>query len=326
MGIKVYTSQLWPRHTPPLTEANLADQSSKVFIVTGGYGGLGFELCKILYDKGATVYLAGPSEIKASSASESIQSSNTPTPGTIKFLHLDLSDLRSVKAAAASFASQEQKLDVLWNNAAVALPPSNAKSAQDHELTMATNCLGPFLFTQLLLPQLRHAAEIVGKDMVRIVFSSSMAVDSTAPKGGITIKELSIPSTSGGHNYAMSKAGNWILASEFAHRVGGDGIVSLTQSPGHLKSGAWRNGSRLLQAAVRPILWENIMGAYTALWAGLSDQITVEDGGRYGIQWGRWHPSPRIDIVTALKSQEEGGTGEATVFWSWCKEQTKEFE
>jgi NAD(P)-dependent dehydrogenase (short-subunit alcohol dehydrogenase family) len=40
-------------------------------------------------------------------------------------------------------------------------------------------------------------------------------------------------------NYAMSKAGNWLLASEFAARVADDGIVSLTQNPGNLRTKIW---------------------------------------------------------------------------------------
>lgn len=64
------------------------------------------------------------------------------------------------------------------------------------------------------------------------------------------------------------------------------------------------------------------MGAYTELWAGLSPDVKSEDGGRYAVPWGRWHPSPRQDILASLMTQEEGGTGLAEEFWAWCEEQT----
>ena len=44
--------------------------------------------------------------------------------------------------------------------------------------------------------------------------------------------------------------------------------------------------------------------AYTELWAGLSDDVGMEDGGRYAIPWGGWHSKPRKDILDALKSKE----------------------
>ena len=56
-------SQFFPP-TPTLTEANLPSQKGKVFIVTGGASGVGFELCSILYQKGGKVYLAGRSRSK----------------------------------------------------------------------------------------------------------------------------------------------------------------------------------------------------------------------------------------------------------------------
>lgn len=39
---------------PTLTEENAADQTGRVFIVTGGYAGVGLELVNILYSKNAT--------------------------------------------------------------------------------------------------------------------------------------------------------------------------------------------------------------------------------------------------------------------------------
>ena len=57
-------SQFFPPK-PTLTEVNLPSQKGKVFIVTGGTSGVGFELCAILYQAGGKVYLAGRSEANA---------------------------------------------------------------------------------------------------------------------------------------------------------------------------------------------------------------------------------------------------------------------
>lgn len=42
---------------PTFTEKEVPSQAGRVFIVTGGNSGVGYELCKILYGKGATVYM-----------------------------------------------------------------------------------------------------------------------------------------------------------------------------------------------------------------------------------------------------------------------------
>ena len=54
---------------------------------------------------------------------------------------------------------RKSKLDVLFNNAGVTLPPLDSVSAQGHELQMATSCLGYYLLTQCLLPTLLKTAE-----------------------------------------------------------------------------------------------------------------------------------------------------------------------
>lgn len=60
MALRAYWPQLFPSK-PVLTEQNLGDQTGKVFIITSGNAGVGFELSKILYSKGAKVYMASRS-------------------------------------------------------------------------------------------------------------------------------------------------------------------------------------------------------------------------------------------------------------------------
>lgn len=62
-------------------------------------------------------------------------------------------------------------------------------------------------------------------------------------------------------------------------------------------------------------------GAYTELYAGLSHDIHLEENGSYVIPWGRLFV-PRQDLLLAMKSLEEGGSGVAAAFWDWCKTET----
>lgn len=114
-------SQFFP---PPatLTEANLPSQKGKIFIVTCDASRVGLELCTILYQAGGKIYLAGRSEANAQAAISKIKAIPTTSPGELVFLSLFLHDL-ATKPAVKAFPALEPRLDILFNNAGVALPP-----------------------------------------------------------------------------------------------------------------------------------------------------------------------------------------------------------
>ena len=322
-------SQFFPPQ-PTLSEANLPSQKGKVFIVTGGASGVGFELCSILYQAGGKVYLAGRSEANAQSAISKIKtlSPTSSGGGELNFLSLSLDDLTTIKPAVEAFTSKESILDVLFNNAGVSLPPRGSVLAQGHELQMATNCLGPYLLTQLLLPILQHTAQDApSAGAVRVIWTSSIAVDLGAPRSGINISHLTTPPADQQTNYTASKTGNWFLADALAAQAGGPKgrILSLTQNPGNLKTSLLRHAPWILGFATAPLLYGAKMGAYTELWAGLSQELDIEDGGRYVVPWGRVHPDPRPDLLAAMKTREQGGTGIAASFVEYCEKQTAGF-
>jgi len=306
-------SQFFPP-TPNLTEQNLPSQKGKVFIVTGGASGIGFELATILFQAGGKVYIAGRSESKARQSIEQIKAPTRDTPGQLEYLPLELDDLTTIKASVQAFQAKERKLDVLWNNAGISLPPLGSISKQGHELQLATNCLGPFLFTQLLLPSLHAAMEEQSSTpgSVRVVWTSSQIVDLSAPTGGPAMADIASPPPDKTQNYVASKTGNWFLAAELARAAAIPGSL--------LRHASWM---KLLSA---PLLHRPRMGAYTELWAGLAPELTLEaHGGAYVVPWGRLHPAPRGDLLDALKSEAEGGTGRAREFWEWCERQTADY-
>lgn len=68
-------------------------------------------------------------------------------------------------------------------------------------------------------------------------------------------------------------------------------------------------------------------GADTWLWMGLSREITLEDAvaGRYAMCDGRWHPGQRGDVVSSLRSVDEGGSGRANEVYMWCKKKVANY-
>lgn len=319
-------SQFFPP-SPTLTEANLARQNGKVFIVTGGYSGVGFEICTILYLAGGTVYLAGRSEAKALDAITKIKALPNPTPteGDIKFLHLSLEDLTTIKPAVEKFIAAESRLDVLFNNAGVSNPPRGSISHQGHDLQLATNCLGPHLFTQLLLPILRNTAQNTPVASVRVIWTASIVVDILAPPVGIELGELLNNDTDPARNYMNTKVGNWFLANDLADQVGENGILSVVQNPGNVKTNITRHVSALLPIMLGPLLYNAKLGAYAAIWSAFAAELTISDGGKYILPWGRLHPCPRNDLERAMKSKEDGGTGVAKMFVQYCDDQIASF-
>ncbi|RWA04759.1 hypothetical protein EKO27_g10347 [Xylaria grammica] len=323
-------TQLFPP-SPHFTEAQTPSLSGKVFIVTGGNSGVGFELAKILYSKGGSVYVAGRSAAKIATAigeikTETAQAASS-TAGQLHCLTLDLGDLSTIAPCVSAFLAKESRLDVLFNNAGVSRQPAGSVTTQGHEIHMGTNCLGPYLLTKFLLPTLAETAKSTPKNSVRVVFTSSGIIDLAGPPGGVSFAELEPGKHSGdiNRNYSSSKAGNWFLASEFDRRYAKDGIVAVVQSPGTLRTPGWNGTPWLTRAIMAPIFHPPKMGAYTELWAGLSPDIKSGDGQKYIIPWGRWNMTPKKEHLASLKSKEEGGTGLAADFFDYCEAQTQSF-
>ncbi|KAH8895588.1 NAD(P)-binding protein [Thozetella sp. PMI_491] len=319
-------AQLFPS-SPAFTETDVPSLAGKVFIVTGGTAGVGLELVKILYSKNGTVYIACRSPNKGAEVTKALKSAYPASTGKLGLLAVDFNDLTTIPTCASSFLAQETRLDVLWNNAGIGETPDSPLTVQGHQAHVGVNCLGAFLLTKLLLPTLRHTAQASPRASVRVVFAGSGIIDLIGPKGGLVLEELTpgVPPKDNVRSYSASKAGNWFLASEFDKRARGDGVIFLAQNPGNLKGNIWNASSWLTRTMVSVVLHEPRYGAYSNLWAGLSAEVKLEDSGRYGIPWGRWHPGPKKDLLHSLKSEEEGGSGLAAQFWEWCDDQTKAF-
>ena len=239
--------------------------------------------------------------------------------GRLEFLHLDLADLATIQTSATDFLAREQRLDVLTNNAGIMQPPKGTLSAQNHEVQIGTNCLGAYLFTQLLTPLLQKTAASSPKGSVRVTWAASLATLG-APKEGVAFDAATAgPKVHGvpGVDYAQSKAGNVLLAKEYQKRHMDDGIVSNAWNPGNLDSELMRYYPNLVRNFFRwVLLYPSVYGAYTELWAGWAEQAGREEAkGGYVVPWGRMG-KVRADI---------GESKNAGRFWEWCEKETKEY-
>ncbi|KAI1129023.1 hypothetical protein F5Y10DRAFT_239049 [Nemania abortiva] len=327
-------SSLWTQMYPPkptFTEEHVPDLSNKVYIVTGASSGAGQETARILYSKNAKVYVATRSESRALDAIAAIRNASPKSTGSLVYLPLDLSDLARVRAAALNFLSLETTLHALFNNAGIQklsdADGSQSKTAQNHEVHLGVNVLGPYLFTRLLTPLLVSTARGLSPGSVRVVWVSSMATETIGEKSrGLSTDYVDYwPLMSPIERYGLSKAGNWLHGVEFARRHARDGIMSMPVNPGHLSSGLWRDSNAVFKGILKAIaLFPPVNGAYVELYAALSPTLSMENTGEWVVPWGRLYPI-RNDLVQATKIEAEGGSGHAQKFWDWTEEQVRDF-
>ncbi|MGM3389578.1 SDR family oxidoreductase [Stutzerimonas stutzeri] len=209
---------------PDWSSADMPSQKGRIFLVTGGTSGIGYESAKALAGAGAQVVIAARN---SKQGEEAITSIRQQTPDArLRFESLDLADLSSVRALSERLNATLPRLDGLINNAGIMEPPERGTSADGFEMQFAVNYLGHFALTAELLPLLQKA------DSPRVVTLSSIAA---ARGGAIHFQDMQFeqaydPMAA----YSQSKLACLMFARELQRRsdAGGWGIQSLASHPG----------------------------------------------------------------------------------------------
>ncbi|XP_021765082.1 short-chain dehydrogenase TIC 32, chloroplastic-like isoform X2 [Chenopodium quinoa] len=219
------------------------DGTGLTAIVTGASSGLGAETTRVLALRGVHVIMAirniaNGREIRAKILNE------VPS-AKIDIMELDLSSMASVRTFASDYKSTTLPLNLLINNAGVCAPPFTL-SEDNIELQFATNYLGHFLLTHLLLDTMKNTALESGKEG-RIVNVSSEAHRYTI-RGGISFDRLNNSSGYFGLlAYCQSKLANNLHANELARRFKNDRVQITANSlhPGGIYTNIFRYTSLL---------------------------------------------------------------------------------
>jgi len=146
-------SQAW-------TSKDIPSQSGKRIIVTGATSGIGWNTALELARAGAEVTIPARTAAKAEDAAARIRA-DVPH-AKLKTAIMDLSSLRSVREFAEQQLADTRPIDTLVNNAGVMAIPKSTVSVDGFEMQFATNVLGHFLLTGLLLPSILPAPELAG--------------------------------------------------------------------------------------------------------------------------------------------------------------------
>jgi NAD(P)-dependent dehydrogenase (short-subunit alcohol dehydrogenase family) len=226
---------------PPWSPDDIGDQTGRVALVTGANSGIGFATARALAEKGAHVVLACRNPERARRAADELESDLDRS--SIELLTVDLSDLVAVRRSAERFLAEHARLDLLVNNAGVMGTPYR-QTADGFELQMATNHLGHFALTGLLLDRLvtsgRSRVVTVSSLMHRI---GHIDFDDVA---GLKIRNT-------WSHYGNSKLANLLFTAELDRRLreAGESVVAVTAHPGWTRSNLIGNGAALGKGRVR---------------------------------------------------------------------------
>jgi NAD(P)-dependent dehydrogenase (short-subunit alcohol dehydrogenase family) len=244
-----------------------------------------------------------------------IKSSYPNAKVNIITIKLDLSSLESTKAAAEAIISQTSRLDILFNNAGIALV-APALTKDGYETQFGVNYVGHALFTQLLLPLMLQTASTAPPKSVRIVNISSQAHVRTVPNGlALDEAKTDMAAHHSAKRYGHSKVANILFAQKVAQLY--PSITSVSLHPGfvatEINTGKG-GGSFWLGLLIRNIVgWVGLSvedGTKTQLWCGVAPEV---ESGKY------YEP---IGVVKAGSKWVQDETKREEL-WQWTEKELK---
>ena len=280
-------------------DADLAvDMTGLVCLVTGASSGLGLATAEGLAQLGATVYMLVRNEDKGQRVREGI--SRRTGNENVHLELADLSSLASVREFASRFLDREQRLDVLVHNAG-ALLSERETSVDGFELGFATNVLGPFLLTGLLIPLLKASAPS------RIVNVSS---------GGMYTQKLDVADLrferkpfNGVIAYAQAKRAQVILTELWAEKLADSDITVNAMHPGWADTPGVQTSLPTFRHFARRSLRTPQQGADTIIWLAVAPAVA----GATGRFW-----FDRQERTTHLLPRTQSSTRDRQRLWDEC--------
>lgn len=197
----------------------------KVVVITGANSGLGKYAAEELAKRGATIVMAIRNVDNGHIAMDEIKKNSGSNK--VEIVSLDLSDLSSIRECAGILKKKYATIDILINNAGISLNcPDLKKTTDGFEMHMGTNHLGHFLFTNLLLDNIKNSTA------GRIITVSS----TTSVMSNIDLNDLMMEKASLGLGNTMpynnSKFANSLFNKALGKRLQGSRVKSYAVCPG----------------------------------------------------------------------------------------------
>ncbi|CAN5178730.1 SDR family NAD(P)-dependent oxidoreductase [soil metagenome] len=275
------------------------DLSGRTAVVTGASTGLGLETARALAAAGAAVV----------AAVRNVDKTAESLPGA-DIVGLDLSDLGSVRAAAADIAARHPRIDLLINNAGIMAPPLT-RTAQGFESQLGTNHLGHFVFSNALLDALGAGSRIVNLSS-RGHLVSGIRWDDPNFRDESTYDKFVA--------YGQSKSANVLFTVELERRLAAKGIHAFAVHPGMIITELGRHVSTDdVQRWPNRTYTDASHGAATTVWAATSSALDGL-GGIYLEDCGI--AKPFTEGVVGGYAAHAVDPDQAARLWDWSLEQT----
>ena len=250
----------------------------RVAVITGASSGIGRAAARVLIAQGWHVIGLGRDPQRLANATRELEAA-AAHGGRIDMIRADLSLMREAARAAAEIAALAPRIDVLANNAGGAAK-TRAITAEGNEETFAGNHLGPFLLTELLLPNLRAAAADAPPGSVRIVNVSSLAHEVSQGFDWDDLQSAgrfeSIPA------YGNAKLANIYFTHSLAQRLADDGIVVHAMHPGAVDTNFIDRANDATRQHMRSIpLMSAEEAAETLVWLASADEPGASTDGYF---------------------------------------------
>lgn len=269
------------------------DMTGKQVLVTGANSGIGLATTRALAARGAQVWMLCRSLDRGEAARQEILAAMPEA--RLRLEQVDLSEFASVRALVERL--DLERVDVLVHNAGV-LPDRLHRTADGHELTLATNLLGPFLLTELLLPRLHRG---------RVILVSSGGMYSQR----LELAPLATPEVpfDGVVAYARTKRALVVLADLWSQRH--PEVLFASMHPGWADTPAVRNSLPRFHRITRSFLRNPEQGADTVVWLAMTPALQ----GHSGRFWFDRQPR-RTHILPGTRADGE----EREALLPWCRE------
>jgi retinol dehydrogenase-14 len=212
---------------------------TRTALVTGATAGIGRALAEGLAAAGLSVGLVARDPARGETARREIVAATGNE--RMRVMLGDLASLASIRALALNVERTYPALDILVNCAGV-YARTRSVTADGFETMFATNVLGPFLLTNLVLPELRAA----GSARILVLSApSGTKLDFGDLQGERRFRSLTA--------FGASKAADLLFTFELARRLDGTGVTANAIHPGLVRTSLMSGAPALVRWAIRPI-------------------------------------------------------------------------
>lgn len=279
------------------TDLDSYDLTGQVIVITGATSGLGKSAAKTFQRLGATVVIWGRNPEKTERVARELGPNVDHVVG-------DMAELDDVRAAAQILLDRYPTIDTLIHNAG-ALSDERRENSDGIEVTFASQVLGPFLLTSLLLDRLKESSP------ARVLTMSSGGMYSEPLK--VKSVEMNEATYNGTKAYARAKRAQVTLNEMWAEKLKDTGVVCHAMHPGWADTPGVEEALPTFRKIVGPFLRTPEQGADTLVWLAADDEA-LDSNGKF------WLDRRQRNTHKTSKTKAADTGEERQKLWNRCED------